>query len=136
MNEECEKPSPLSEPVIVVEDDQLIRGLMIDILSEIGLRSQGFDSADGALIHMLSTPHTYPLVIADHGLPGKLKGSDFIAVVKARWPSTATILTSGYSLDPTIVPPSTTYLEKPWSMDELVTAVANSLHTDPPRRKM
>jgi len=126
----------LTEPVFVVEDDPLLLGLMIDILSEIGLRSQAFDSADGVLIPMLSTPRTYPLVIADHGLPGKLKGSDFIAVVNARWPSTATILTSGYSLDPTIMPSSTTYLEKPWSMDELVTAVANSLHTDPPFRKM
>jgi DNA-binding NtrC family response regulator len=135
MNEECENSSPLSEPVIVVEDDPILRGLMIDILSEIGLRSQDFDSADGALIHMLSTSQTYPLVIADHGLPGKLKGSDFLAVVKARWPSTATILTSGYSLDPAIVPPSTTYLEKPWSMDELLTAVASSLQTDHPLRK-
>jgi DNA-binding NtrC family response regulator len=132
MNEDCEKSSPLSESVIVVEDDPILLGLMVDILSEIGLRSQAFDSADGALMHMLGTLHTYPLVIADHGLPGKLKGADFIAVVKARWPSTATILTSGYSLDPVIVPPSTTYLEKPWAMDELVTAVANSLHTDPP----
>jgi DNA-binding NtrC family response regulator len=109
---------------------------MIDILSEVGLRSQGFDSADGALIHMLSMSNNYSLVIADHGLPGKLKGSDFIAVVKARWPSTATILTSGYSLDPAIVPPSTTYLDKPWSMEELMTAVANSLQTDHPFRKM
>jgi DNA-binding NtrC family response regulator len=109
---------------------------MIDILSEVGLRSQGFDSADGALIHMLSMSNNYSLVIADHGLPGKLKGSDFIAVVKARWPSTATILTSGYSLDPAIVPPSTTYLQKPWSMDDLVKAVANSLQADPPLRKM
>jgi len=136
MNEDYEKSWHLAEPVIVVEDDSILRGLMIDILSEIGLRSQSFDNADGALIHMLSTPRTYPLVIADHGLPGKLKGSDFITVVKARWPNTATILTSGYSLDPTIVPPSTTYLEKPWSMDELVTAVASSLQADPPLRKM
>lgn len=135
MNDECEKFSPLAEPVILVEDDPILRSLMIDIFSEIGLRSQDFDSADAALIHMLSTSHTYPLVIADYGLPGKLKGSDFIAVVKARWPSTATILTSGYSLDPAVVPPSTTYLEKPWSMDELVTAVANSLQTDHPLRK-
>jgi DNA-binding NtrC family response regulator len=136
MNEDCEKSSPLSESVIVVEDDPLLRGLIIEILSEIGLHSQAFDSADGALIHMLSTPHTSPLVIADHGLPGKLKGSDFIAVVKARWPSTATILTSGYSLDPAIVPPSTTYLQKPWSMGDLVKAVANSLQADHPLRKM
>ena len=136
MSEDCEKSSPLSESVIVVEDDPLLRGLIIEILSEIGLHSQAFDSADGALIHMLSTPHTYPLVIADHGLPGKLKGSDFIAVVKARWPSTATILTSGYSLDPAIVPPSTTYLQKPWSMGDLVKAVANSLQADHPLRKM
>jgi DNA-binding NtrC family response regulator len=136
MNEECEKPSPLSEPVIVVEDDPLLRGLMMDILSEIGLLSESFNTADDALIHMLSASHSHSLVISDHGLPGKLKGSDFIAVVKARWPSTATILTSGYSLDPSIVPASTTYLEKPWSMNELVAAVAELLQRDHPLRKM
>jgi len=133
MNEGCEDRSALSAPIIVVEDDSLLRGLVTDILSEIGLRSENFPTADSALIHMLSTSHTYSLVIADHGLPGKLKGSDFIAVVKARWPRTNAILTSGYSLDPSVVPPSTTYLEKPWSMDELVTAVEALLPHNHPK---
>ncbi|MNP79630.1 hypothetical protein D3C76_1775180 [compost metagenome] len=53
-------------------------------------------------------------------------------MVKAKWPATATILTSGYELDASIVPYSTTYLAKPWSIDDLVMAVVNLLQPGRP----
>lgn len=54
---------------------------------------------------------------------------------KGEWRSTARILTSGYALDPSIVPSSTTYLDKPWSLNDLVMAVANLLQPDRPLEK-
>jgi DNA-binding NtrC family response regulator len=119
--------SPVSGWAVVVEDDPVIRKLMVDILTEIGLRSLDFDNADAAFAYLLSMPDGCPLVIADHALPGRLQGAEFIKMVKAKWPDTATILTSGYGLDTSIVPYSTVYLEKPWSMDDLVMAVVNLL---------
>ena len=108
---------------------------MVDILTEIGLHSVDFESADDALIYLLSMPEGCPLVIADHGLPGQLQGAEFIEMVKEKWPSTATILTSGYALDPSIVPSSTTYLQKPWSLNDLVMAVAILLQPGHPLEK-
>ncbi|MNI89746.1 hypothetical protein D3C73_1471880 [compost metagenome] len=72
-------------------------------------------------------PDGCALVIADHGLPGQLQGTEFIEMIKVKWPAAATILTSGHSLDPSVVPSSTTYLGKPWTLDDLVMAVASLL---------
>ena len=135
MNREWGKLSPESGWAVVVEDDPTIRKLMVDILAETGLRSLDFDNADDAFAYLLSMPDGCPLVIADHFLPGHLKGIDLIKKVKARWPSTATILTSGYGLDASIVPYSTVYLEKPWSMDELVMVVVSLLQPGRPLGK-
>ena len=124
---EREKLPPVTGLVIVIEDDPTLRILMGDILTEIGLHSVDFETADDALVYLLSMPEGCPLVIADHGLPGQLQGAEFIEMVKAKWPSTSAILTSGYALEPSDVPSSATYLAKPWSMNDLVTAVANLL---------
>jgi len=126
---------PVTGWAVVVEDDPTIRMLMVNILTEIGLRSLDFETADDALNYLLSMPEGCPLVITDHDLPGHLKGIGLIKKVKARWPATATILTSGYGLDASVVPYSTLYLEKPWSMDDLVMAVANLLQPDHPLEK-
>ena len=135
MDLEWEKLSPITGWAVVVEDDPTLRTLMVDILSEIGLHSLDFETADDALVYLLTMPDGCPLVIADHGLPGQLQGAEFIEMVKAKWPSTATILTSGYALDPSIVPSATTYLDKPWSLNDLVMAVANLLQPGQPLTK-
>lgn len=128
MREKWEILPPIEGLVIVVEDDPILRLLTVEILSEIGIRSLEFSTADEAFTHVLSMSDSCPLVIADQGLPGDLQGADFIELIKEKWPTTATILTSGYALDPAMVPSSTVYLDKPWSMDDLVAAVAKLLH--------
>jgi DNA-binding NtrC family response regulator len=119
----------------VVDDDPAIRKLIVDTLNEIGVPSVDFDTADDALNYLRSMPDGCPLVIADQALPGQLQGAEFIKMVKAKWPATATILTSGYELDASIVPYSTMYLAKPWSSDDLVRAVVNLLQPDRPLKK-
>ncbi|WP_448144840.1 hypothetical protein [Pseudomonas silesiensis] len=54
MNIEWEKLSPIPGWGIVVEDDPILRVLMVDILAEIGLHSLDFETADEALIYLLS----------------------------------------------------------------------------------
>ncbi|TMU81288.1 response regulator [Pseudomonas fluorescens] len=135
MHEEWEKLPPIEGLVIVVEDDPLLRLLTVEILSEMGMRCLDFSTADDALTHVLGMSDSCPLVIADQGLPGELQGADFIELINEKWPTTATILTSGYALDPSMVPPSTIYLDKPWSMNDLMMAVAKLLRPGDPRLK-
>lgn len=135
MHEEWEKLPPIEGRVIVVEDDPLLRLLTVEILSEMGMRCLAFSTADDALTHVLGMSDSCPLVIADQGLPGELQGADFIELINEKWPTTATILTSGYALDPSMVPSSTIYLDKPWSMNDLMMAVAKLLRPGDPRIK-
>ena len=86
MNIEWEKLSSVSGLGIVVEDDPILRVLMVEILAEIGLHSLDFETADDALIYLMSRSNDCSLVIADHGLPGQLQGAEFIALMKTKWP--------------------------------------------------
>jgi DNA-binding NarL/FixJ family response regulator len=108
---------------------------MMEILSDIGLPLLGFESADDAFTHLSETQGECPLVIADQGLPGLLQGAEFIEKVKSQWPSIAAILTSGYDEGSLTVPPFAIYLRKPWSLDELVAAVATLLQPGTPIHK-
>ncbi|WP_443694153.1 response regulator [Pseudomonas sp.] len=126
---------PIQGEIIVVEDDPTLRMLMVDIVSEIGATVRQFDSADDALTYLLEAHDNCCLVIADHGVPGQIQGTEFIEMVRGRWPIIGSILTSGYALDLASIPPLTIYLHKPWSLDELVVAVASILQPNHPIRK-
>jgi DNA-binding NtrC family response regulator len=126
---------PIQGEVVIVEDDPTLRSLMVDIVAEIGAKALAFETADDALTHLLQAHEQCRLVIADHGVPGQIQGIEFIEMVRSRWPTIAAILTSGYLIDPETVPASTIYLHKPWSLDDLVIAVASLLQPDSPIRR-
>lgn len=126
---------PIDGTVVVIEDDPTLRSLMTDILSEVGAKTLTFVTADDALTHLLESRVPCPLVIVDQGLPGQIQGIEFIELVQSKWPTTGSILTSGYLIDATQVPTSTIYLHKPWSLDDLVIAVATVLQPDHPISK-
>ena len=130
MNVNWEGILPIQGEIIVIEDDPTLRTLMVDIVAEIGVKAVAFETADDALNYLLDAHDRCRLVIADQAVPGQMQGIEFIEMVRGKWPYIAAILTSGYLIDPTTVPPSTTYLHKPWSLDDLVIAVASLLQPD------
>lgn len=127
---------PINGRVIVVEDDQTLRMLMTEILADLGASSLAFNTADDALMHMLSSSDECVLVVADHGVPGQIQGAEFVAMVAEKWPQTAAILTSGYELDASAVPTGAVYLQKPWSIDLLIIALAELLQPGVPVRRI
>ncbi|WP_191632420.1 response regulator [Pseudomonas fluorescens] len=118
---------PLPEPVIIVEDEPLIRILLEETLEEIGISSTTFDNAGSALIHLKSIDGKCSLIIADHGLPGGIQGIEFIRLAHERWPSIPSILTSGYSIDKQELLPATVFLPKPYTLVELEETITNAL---------
>lgn len=118
----------LQGDVVVIEDDPTLRMLMSTALEEFGVTSISFASADEALNYLQRTEEQCPLIITDYGLPGRLSGADFIRDVHEQWSHVPAILVSGYGLEPEAVPPSTLYLEKPWSIDDLETAITTVLN--------
>lgn len=121
-----EKLSPLTGWVIVVSDDPTLRMLIGEVLTELGLHSLEFSTTDEAMRYMSGSHGGCPLVIVDHGLPGQIQGAEFIEMMKLKWPSTASILTSGYDLGSSMVPAGTIYLHKLWSIHDLELAVTTS----------
>lgn len=113
--------------VVVVEDDETLRNLLVDILIELGAACDAFDNSEDALIHLMGLQSDCSLIVVDHGVPGGIKGMEFISMAHQRWPGLPAILTSGYQLDASQVTPPFTYLFKPWSIDELADAIGQAL---------
>lgn len=77
---------PIEGSVIVIEDDPTLRALMEKIVSDVGGSAISFETADDALTYLFQTDDQCRLVIADHGVPGQIKGIEFIEMVGSRWP--------------------------------------------------
>ena len=127
MNLHWEGILPILGKVIVIEDDQTSRLIIAGILKEIGAQSLKFETADEALMYLLKAHAPCPMVIVNHSLPGQIQGAEFLRMVKAKWPTTGSILISGYLLEPATAPRGTKYLQKPWTLDEFVLTVAEVL---------
>ncbi|WLH65918.1 response regulator [Pseudomonas sp. FP2300] len=122
-----EEIGPFEGEVLIVENDQTLRVLMVEILEDIGAETVAFGSADDALIYLLQSKVQCCLVIVDYGVPGQINGMDFIKMVRDKWPSIGSILTSGYLFLPESVPSPTLYLQKPWAINDLVASIKDLL---------
>ena len=113
--------------VVIVEDDPLLQGIIAEMLLTVCPKCTVFGTADDALIHLLSAAKDCVLLIADHGVPGQLNGTEFIAMCRAKWPQIPAIITSGYELPAEFLPRGVDYLQKPWPLDLLLSTVASAL---------
>ena len=123
---------PIDGEIIVVEDDPLLLSLMCEILTEVGASCVAFGTADDALMHMLQSSSRCALIIADHGLPGRIKGGELAELVRGRWPELPVVITSGWAEDLVGLPPNTNFIAKPWTLEGLVTSVAEALQPGVP----
>lgn len=126
----------ISGEILVVEDDPTLRRITQHIVEELGAKAVTFETADDALVYLLQSGEHCCLVIADYGVPGQINGMEFIGLVKEKWPSVKTLLMSGYELLPATVPSPTAYLQKPWTVNELLISIAGLLHPDFPIQKL
>ena len=113
--------------VLIVEDDETLNMVLAQILTELGACVASFGNAEDALIGLLENHGACSLVIADHGVPGALKGLEFLQMVAEKWPHIPTILTSGSQLQPTGNAPPVTFLFKPWAVEELLSAIGQAM---------
>jgi DNA-binding NtrC family response regulator len=123
---------PVNGDVVIVEDDPVLRSLMTDILKGIRANCVSFETADDALMHVLESHGHCALLIADHGVPGQIQGTELVSMVRARWPEIPVILTSGYFLPPESLPEGVVYLQKPWDIDVLINTIAELLQPGVP----
>ncbi|GAC1036674.1 hypothetical protein thsps117_14310 [Pseudomonas sp. No.117] len=118
--------SPTIPPyAVVIEDNALLGDLLGSHLEDrLGWTCVRFDNADDALVHLLQQQQAPALVVTDHLMPGQLRGGELAQMLLQRWPTLPMVITSGYGYEiTTALPPQVIFLQKPWTLDEVDSAV-------------
>jgi len=112
--------------VLVIDDDDLVRHVACSMLEERGMKVVEAENGAKGLEEFGHDPSSIDLVVLDMTMPG-LDGPEVAARLRAIQPDVRVLLVSGY-------PPEDTarrlgknradgYLQKPFSLEELVSAV-------------
>jgi len=114
--------------ILMLEDDEIIRALMVDVLEEFGAVVTSFPSADEGMIYLEQGDEPVDLIVSDIQMPGLLNGYDLSKVVAHRWPTVPVVLTSGNSKLASQLGASVRFLPKPWSTGHLIECVQTALN--------
>jgi PAS domain S-box-containing protein len=109
------------ETVLVVEDEDSVRMLIVEALAELGYRALQASNGDGALVHIKSqTP--IELLITDVGLPG-LNGRQVAEIARKTRPDLPVLFVTGYAPNAAVranfLDPGMEMISKPFAMGEL-----------------
>jgi PAS domain S-box-containing protein len=106
--------------VLLVDDEEYIRVITADMLSELGYKVHAAESA-GAALAALEDGLTPDVVMTDHLMPG-VTGVELAYAIRARWPTVKILVVSGFAdvegLDPTLP-----RLTKPFLQSDLAAAL-------------
>ena len=116
-----EHPAQDGEVVLVVEDDSIVRGLIVEVLDELGYRA--LEAADGpAALAILDSARPIDLLVTDIGLPG-LNGRQVADAARVRRPGLKTLFMTGYAETAAVasgfLEPGMAMMTKPFAMDAL-----------------
>ncbi len=107
--------------VVVVEDESLVREIVVCELEDSGYAVVEFASADAALIYLVEHLGDASLILTDVQMPGTLNGLQLADIVSRTWPAIPILVTSGGSLvNPDALPNSARFLRKPWLPADVV----------------
>ena len=122
---------PVTKPRVLIVDDEpeTIRGLTL------GLRSRGypveaaFNAAEA--IRLLGDPSRFGMVVTDYSMPG-INGIEFLGVVRAGCGPLPVILMTAYGNTDVLVDALRNncdgFIEKPFTVEEIITEIERVLH--------
>ena len=119
-------PEPMKGRVLLVEDDEGVRDLLIGVLTHYGYSVDAYGSAEQALEH--NAP--FDILLSDVLLPG-MNGPELVREIRKRRPGVPVLLMSGdtgHVVDPKELD-AKGFLQKPFSARTLVTRVEELLAT-------
>jgi len=103
--------------ILVVEDDKIVRTLIVDVLEELDYTVLDASDAKGALAYLSDTQKTIDLLMTDQGLPD-MTGSALAIAARQLRPSLPVLFASGYA-ENIEVPAGMHIIGKPFSIDQL-----------------
>ncbi|VTT98023.1 response regulator receiver protein : Response regulator receiver protein OS=Frankia sp. (strain CcI3) GN=Francci3_3461 PE=4 SV=1: Response_reg [Gemmataceae bacterium] len=119
-----ERASPAT--VLVVDDEAAVRDFIRLALVHSGFSVRVAVDARDALRTFLDHPGEFALVVTDIRMPGR-SGTELADDIRAAAPGVPVVFMSGYSggtsRQPITLPPGAVVLDKPFSVEKLVTTV-------------
>jgi len=118
-------PDARQEVVLVVEDEQVVRDLVVDLLAEMGYRPlQAVDGPSGLAI--LQSDVRIDLLISDVGLPG-FNGRQLVDAACVQRPDLKVLFITGYAHDAAVsndlLAPGMQMVTKPFALETLATRI-------------
>jgi CheY-like chemotaxis protein len=114
--------------VLVVDDEPLIRGVNVDVLTDAGFSVIQAASGDEAL-ELLQSHHDVRVVFTDVEMPGSIDGFALAGRIERQWPEIGVIVTSGRRRPASALNSKMRcFLPKPYSLDHVVQAIGEALN--------
>jgi signal transduction histidine kinase/HAMP domain-containing protein len=117
-----------NERILIIEDDPIVRGTAVDMLTGLGYRTTVASDAEQAKAELDRS--SFDLLFTDVILPGGMNGVDVAVYARTAQPGIAILYTSGYPrdrLNDIILTSESKLIGKPYRKDALATAIRKSL---------
>ena len=122
-----------NERIMIVDDEEAIRNLLLAILSNAGYQADGYANGREAWEVFRKSPDNWNLIITDQTMP-QMTGEELAVNVMELRPDMPIILCTGFSESISIEKARTlgikAYLYKPLSLNELLASVHKALNLD------
>jgi signal transduction histidine kinase/DNA-binding response OmpR family regulator len=111
-----------TETVLVVEDDEDVRSIVVETLTDLGYRVLTAKDAQAGL-NVIESGVLIDVIFTDVVMPGQLKSSEMARRAKERLPGVAVLFTSGYTENSIVhggrLDPGVELLSKPYTREAL-----------------
>ncbi|WP_170116485.1 PAS domain S-box protein [Devosia submarina] len=119
------------ETVLVVEDEQVVRDLVVEVLTELGYNAiEAYDGPSG--LATLQSKQKIDLLVTDIGLPG-LNGRQIADAGRQLRPGLKVLFMTGYAENATLasgfLEPGMQMITKPFSMENLATRIKDMVES-------
>lgn len=113
--------SQTDKVILIVEDEQIIRELLCEVLEMEGFVTQGEENADAALEFLNQHPTTVGLLLTDVNMPGTMNGAALARMSTKAWPSIPVIVMSGLESPASCgVSKDILFIRKPFTIAEVL----------------
>jgi CheY-like chemotaxis protein len=134
---ECGPSAGGTETVLVVEDDEDVRGTVIDMLTDLGYRVLKAKDAQSALA-IVESGIPIDLLFTDVVMPGALRSPELARKARERLPNLAVLFTSGYTENAIVhggrLDEGVDLLSKPYTREALARKLRHVLRNQLQRR--
>ncbi|MGE6530866.1 ATP-binding protein [Pseudomonas sp. NPDC077382] len=121
-------PQGTGETILVVEDEPVVRSLVVEVLNDLGYETLEAGEASEALL-ITESPQRIDLMVSDVGLPG-MNGRQLAEIVRQQRPGLKVLFATGYAESfaaNDILGPDMAVMTKPFAIDAFALKVGEML---------